>query len=252
MKHLKIILLMGCFVCLSASVMTSKAKAGELNQKTIFTFEKPVQLPGIVLPAGTYIFKLVNFTIDRNVVQVLNQEETKIYATIMTVPSYRQNPVEDTLIVFEERSGGSPQAIKEWFFPDRRYGHEFIYPKKESIELAKAEPVAWTDQSGQAMQDEESDYSRLLQMEQTEPSELAKAEEEPGTSNRPSTDAELDYMQLLQQEQKRASEQEQAPIPVQSAMLGELPRTASHLPLVFVSGILLVIVGFGVRFNSSK
>ena len=32
----------------------SSAKADEWNKRTVMTFSQPVELPGIVLPAGTY------------------------------------------------------------------------------------------------------------------------------------------------------------------------------------------------------
>jgi hypothetical protein len=201
MKHLKTLLLIGSFVCLGASLMTPKAKADESDQKTILNFEQPVQLPGTVLPAGTYVFKLVKMAMDRDVVQVLSLNETKIYTTIMAVPYYRENATDDTLIVFEERPAGAPKALKEWFFADRRYGHEFVYSKREPAEFA--EPAVTTEHSEQIMQPGESDYLRLLHQKQTEPPKLAKADQT-GSGHKPAKNAELNYMQLLRQEQKGA------------------------------------------------
>ena len=247
MKHLKTLLLIGCFLFLGVTLMTPKALAGESNQKTVLNFEQPVQLPGVVLPAGTYIFKLVSLTTDRDVVQVLSPDETKVFATIMTVPSFKENATEDTLVVFEERSAGEPQAIKEWFFPDRRYGHEFIYSKKAPSELAKAEPASSTQPSESSapafadekyeptMQSEEGDYMNLLHQKQMP--EIAESNQQTDINN-PAENSESNW----------EKPQEQAP--VQSAMARELPRTASHLPLVFLSGILLVAFSFALRFTS--
>jgi hypothetical protein len=251
MKYLTTLLLMGCLGFWGASLMTPKAKADELDQKTVLNFEKPVQLPGIVLPAGTYVFKIAKLTTDRDVVQVLNLDETKIYTTIMTVPRFRQDATGNTTIVFEERSAGEPRAIKEWFFPDRRYGHEFIYPKNEPSALARVEPAV--PDSTVAMEhpeqaenhetvtpSDDSDYMRQLQQKQTEP-EAARTDQS-ADMNKPGEDAESNYLQLLQQKN-----QQQAQIPAQSATIRELPRTAGHMPLVLFSGILLAAISFGLR-----
>jgi len=239
---------MGCLIFWGASLMTPKAKADELDQKTVLNFDDPVQLPGIVLPAGTYVFKIVKMKTDRDVVQVLSPDETKIYATIMTVPSFRANATEDTLLVFKEQSAGEPRVIKEWFFPDRRYGHEFIYPKKEPAEMAKAEPpqsaepavaAEHTEPMMRPEESDESDYLQLLHQKQAESSpELAQADQS-GSSNQSAEDTEMNNSQSPQQEQTP-----------QSAMAEQLPRTASHLPLVLFSGLLLVAISFGLRVTS--
>jgi len=114
------------------------AKADEWNQKTVVTFGEAVEIPGQTLPAGTYVFKLLNSTSSRHIVQVFNQDEKQVYGTFLAIPSHRHKPSEKTVIRFEERAAGSPQAIKAWFYPNKTYGHEFVYPKKEALELAEA------------------------------------------------------------------------------------------------------------------
>jgi len=49
------------FVGLAAMAIVPAVKADEWNQKTIFTFNGPVTIPGQVLPDGTYVFKLLHF-----------------------------------------------------------------------------------------------------------------------------------------------------------------------------------------------
>src|SRR6267142_2813568 len=65
------------------------AHADELKQATIFTFSQPIQVPGKVLPAGTYVFKLANSDSQRDIVQIFNSEQTHLYATFQTIPTYR-------------------------------------------------------------------------------------------------------------------------------------------------------------------
>lgn len=117
----------------------SPAKADESNKLTIFTFSQPVELPGNkVLPAGTYAFKLMDSAGDRNIVQVFNKDMTKLYATILTIPDYRPQPHDKTIIKFSEAAPGGPEAIKEWFYPGDLFGQEFVYPKSRATEIARA------------------------------------------------------------------------------------------------------------------
>jgi hypothetical protein len=116
----------------------SRTKADEYNKLTYFTFNQPVELPGKVLPPGTYAFKLLESAGDRNIVQVFNKDLTMLYATILTIPDYRPQPHDKTIIKFSEVSPGAPEAIKEWFYPGDQYGQEFVYPKSRAEELAKA------------------------------------------------------------------------------------------------------------------
>jgi hypothetical protein len=104
-----------------------RAKANEWNKETIVTVNEPVELPGVVLQAGTYVFKLMDSPFDRNIVQVFNQDESRIYATIVAIPDYRLEPSSKTVITLEERPKNSPEAIKEWFYPGDLTGVEFVY-----------------------------------------------------------------------------------------------------------------------------
>jgi len=48
------------------------ARGDEGNQKTTLTFSQPVELVGVVLPAGKYVFKLTWGNTYSNVIQVSN------------------------------------------------------------------------------------------------------------------------------------------------------------------------------------
>jgi hypothetical protein len=131
-------------------------RADEYDQKTTLTFSEPVELPGQVLPAGTYMFILLDSQSDRDMVEVFNENKNHLYGLFMAVPDYRMKPTDKTVIRFEERAANSPEAIKAWFYPGDNYGHEFVYPKKRAKELAKAnkQPVpAMPDELSAATKD---------------------------------------------------------------------------------------------------
>jgi len=134
--------------CLTLVAMTfaPSVTADDWNKKTKVTFNEPVEIPGVgaqVLPAGTYVFKLLDSLSDRHIVQVFNEDMTHVYATILAIPNYRWRATDKTVMTFRERAAGQPQAIRTWFYPGRQWGDEFVYPKSRAVELAKLvnEPV---------------------------------------------------------------------------------------------------------------
>jgi len=151
MKLLKVITPVFC-MALMGTAFSSNAKADDWNRKTEITFSGPVEIPGVhltgwgVLPAGTYVFKILDSQSDRHIVQIFNKEETTIYATILAIPNYRLRATDKTVITFSERPAGQPEALRAWFYPGRNWGEEFVYPKAKAIELAKATntPVLFT------------------------------------------------------------------------------------------------------------
>src|SRR3970040_1681820 len=87
---------------------TAAAQQG-WDKRTMVTFNVPVEIPGIsaqVLPAGTYVFRLMNSPADRHIVQILNKDETHLYANILAIPNYRLRPTDKTVMTFSERRVG--------------------------------------------------------------------------------------------------------------------------------------------------
>lgn len=123
--------------CLAMLFVTYGARADAWNKRTVITFNQPVELPGVVLPAGTYVFKLVDLPGTRNIVQVFNAGENKLYATILAITDIHLVPHEKPYIGFEERRADLPQAIHEWFYPGYTFGLEFVYPKVRAQEIAR-------------------------------------------------------------------------------------------------------------------
>ena len=99
-----------------------------------------------MLPAGTYVFKILDSQSDRHIVQIFSKDEKTIYATILAIPNYRLKATDKTVITFSERPAGQPEALRAWFYPGRNWGEEFVYPKAKAIALAKATntPVLFT------------------------------------------------------------------------------------------------------------
>ena len=122
---------LGFAVLMAATVMLPLVKADEWNKETKITFNEPVQIPGQVLPAGNYVFKLADNDGDRHIVQIFTEDQRNIVATILAIPAYRLTPTDDTLITFKERPAGNPEAISRWFYPGAMDGAAFVYPEDQ-------------------------------------------------------------------------------------------------------------------------
>ena len=113
------------------------ARASDEDQATKLTFNKAVQIPGRVLPAGTYWFVLAESNTSPNVVQVFNSDRSTLYATILTINAERSNSTDNTAITFADRGSMQPENIVTWFYPGNTVGHEFVYSNSEEKELAQ-------------------------------------------------------------------------------------------------------------------
>jgi len=127
------------FLLAFAIILPTATRADEYDQASQLTFSQSVQIPGRVLPAGTYWFVLANTsTGNRNVIHIFNSDRSTLYATVSTIAAERAQSSDHTAFTFAERESTQPSAIVTWFYPGRKTGHEFVYPAQEEKELASA------------------------------------------------------------------------------------------------------------------
>jgi hypothetical protein len=115
---------------MSLAIWPSISNADEWNRLTTAVFNHPVQIPGKVLSAGIYVFKLADISGERNVVQVWNADQTELVATVMGFPEYLDTAPPTNLFIFEEQGKGLPPLLKSWFQVGNRNGERFIYSKE--------------------------------------------------------------------------------------------------------------------------
>ncbi len=113
------------------------AHADEFDQSTTITFSQPIEIPGQVLLAGTYLLKLADSNSNQNIVQVFNADRTVLYATLQTIATERQEPSGHTVVALAKQGAGQPDALLKWFYPGRETGNEFLYPTQKEKELAQ-------------------------------------------------------------------------------------------------------------------
>jgi hypothetical protein len=200
-------------------ITVPSSRADAHDKLTKLTFSGPVEIPGfprtMVLPAGTYVFKLASSTSNRNIVQVFNEDQTHIFATVLAISDYRTTPSDKTIITFGERPAGTPETIKEWFYPGDTFGEEFVYPRYRAVELAQqtGQPVPSTSE-GTAQNTEALEQAPVNNSEgQTEVAENTPASAAPAST---------------------------------------LPKTASDMPLAALGGMFLLGLGICLRLLSRK
>jgi len=133
-----------CFIFTLVLVAPTVVHSDEWNLKTRFTVNHPFEVPGLVLQPDTrYVIRLYDSPAERHIVQLYNNDETKLLTTFMAVSDQRTEPADNTVFSFIETEPGYPLPMKEWFYPGRISGLEFIYPKQQAMEIARhaTEPI---------------------------------------------------------------------------------------------------------------
>jgi len=136
--------LAGAAVLVALAGITASVRADDYNKMMTFTFNNSVQLPGVTLEPGTYMFKLADPESGRRTVQVWDKDGSKMYAMVLTMVDRRMEvaadptKIKDGLVMFSEAPAGEPQAIRTWFYTGDTIGYEFVYPKDQAEKIAKA------------------------------------------------------------------------------------------------------------------
>ena len=221
--------------------LSPRAKADEWNKKTTINFNQPVEVPGMVLSPGTYTFKLLDSPSDRNIVQIFNKDETHLYTTILAIPDYRLKPPGKTILTFEERAKGSPEAVQAWFYHGDNYGQEFVYPKARAMQLA-----SMTHHNVPAEPAEAAVHPTPEKMKQVHVTAVTPEKKE----------VEIAQATPPQPAASTTPEPAESPAPAASSVTtqhaAELPHTASPFPLIGLLGFvsLAIAAGLGLTFKN--
>ncbi len=227
----------------------------DTRDRTFLTFSGAVEMPGVTLPAGTYVFKLAD-TPSRNVVEVWNREENKMIGHWLFVQAERPDVSQDTVVMFKETAAGQTPAVHFWYYPGERIGKEFVYPKSQALKLAARtnERVLSTDGEVGAQASVSSVDASGKVTEWTP--EKAPAPQPQVSSDRNSIEsaapapAPQPERQIARAEPPPApAPQVTRPAPAPSPQRTEpLPQTASPLALSTLIGLLSLAGAAGTRF----
>lgn len=273
--------ILGTLAALLLGATLATAQAPDTSNMTVVTFSGPVSLPGVTLPAGSYLFKLADSQVNRNIVQVFEKDRSKILATILAIPAERNEPADETVITFAESPANTAPAIRYWYYPGQRRGQEFAYPKRQAQEIANAahtsvlsidtedtsadamtksemsrvEPGAEASQSAaQSAQPSTSPGAATAQPQPATPQSAAQPTQPPTTEQpsaetpSPSTPSAASTTPSPSTSSTSTQTREQGAVGTSGSTSGRtsLPKTASTLPLVGLAGLLALVSAFGV------
>ena len=237
------------------------AQHPDTRDRTIMTFSSAVELPGMKLEPGTYVFRIAD-TASRNVIQVLSEDEMKQLGQWLFVSAERQEVTGDTVVTFREASAGTTPAVQFWYYPGEKIGKEFIYPKDQALRIAGRTGAEVLTEEGRVSADDQvaaADRSGTVgdaASGEPAPSEpAASASASVGTvegSGLPDADASVqeraDRRTPPAQERVAVRSEQSEPVAVgTSGRAQELPATASPVPFSAVLGLLSIIGAAGIR-----
>ncbi len=218
MKIVRVILAIFAVLLLVATFVPGARGDTGFNKRTVVTFTQPVEVPGQVLPAGTYTIELYESFGNRHIVRIYNADRSKLIATVLAIPNERLTPTEDNVMKFSERSGNEPNALKAWFYPGDNFGQEFVYPKARAVELAQI-----TQETIPAIE--------------TEPAPLEELKSQTIVAETPEK-KETTIAEFIPLPGREAGAISPAPV---------LPKTASQIPLIALLGTLSVSFAFVLK-----
>jgi hypothetical protein len=249
------------------------------NERTYLTFSSAVELPGVTLQPGTYLFRLADSQSNRHIVQVFSQDEKQVHATILAVPAERMEVTGETVVTFREQAEGGTPAVQYWYYPGDKIGHEFVYPREQAVRIAQrtgqnvltadgevasagstvssvnpqGEVSEWKREETAATTAREesstvtgagvSETARPTEQPEPQPETVAPTAESPDRPGSETPPAERSA--AAAQTDTRATTGQQTVGTAGQA--GELPRTASPLPLSALIGLLSIGGALAIR-----
>ena len=92
------------------------------------TFDTPVAIPSAILPAGTYIFSVL----ESSIVRVRSADRSQQLAMFFTTPTSRDEIDDSYVVTLISTADSSHRRLTKWYLPNRSLGLEFVYPSAET------------------------------------------------------------------------------------------------------------------------
>ncbi len=262
---------------LGVTLFASVAQAQPEDKRTYFTFSGPVALPGVTLPAGRYVFRIVDTTTSRKVIQVLSDDEKKPFSMANTIPDQRRDPVKDATVSFYETPRGTPAAVKSWWYPGESIGYQFIYPRAQAKQIAQNTGKAVLTTKSESTKTEETKSAALTRVDASGRDTDVNAPDAAASSaaaapsanaannnsgfrdesanstvfNRNAPAATEGVNRTPPQTAQNNAQSNRVPTQQSRVARNELPKTASSLPFVGLIGMISALGFVTLRFGTS-
>jgi LPXTG-motif cell wall-anchored protein len=238
--------------------------ADDYDKKTIITITEPLEVPGIVLQPGKYVFKLLNSSSNRHIVEVMNERMDHLYALTFTAAARKIQPKGRTVLTFYEGKGNQPHAIRQWYWPGDLDGQEFLYPHKQAERISAVAGVKVPEgaiptskESGQKLIADNAEKEETKVVLESRAVEPAPATTTTVVTAQPAPEPEPEPRTLALNAEPPAPEPAPQvsqtppppaePVTVAKAIETEtLPQTASPLPLIALFGVIALLLAASI------
>jgi hypothetical protein len=229
------------------SATPAQAQGQTIDSRTEFTFNQPVEMPGVTLPPGTYVFRFVDGTTGRKVMQVQAKDASnKTYGLFLTISAQRPKASDDAELRFLETPAGQPTAVKTWWYPGNTIGREFIYPKAQARKLAQATNTTVLTTQGEDVNTEQMPTADLAYVSPSgQETPLTDEQLVEAAANTPPVGTTTERAQTSASAVATSGRASQEGTMARR----ELPRTATPLPAIGLLGLMSLLGGAALRFR---
>jgi hypothetical protein len=132
---------------LAIGVISAPNAMAQIAETSFLRVTEPLDVGGTVLDPGTYVIRVLPGYTNRNLLQITNEDRSKIFATVLSIPhAYPVGVGEsNTEYVLYPAIAGTTRALRTWYAVNStsKGGHDIVYPESRAMELAPVvqEPV---------------------------------------------------------------------------------------------------------------
>ncbi|HEX2060919.1 MAG TPA: hypothetical protein VHK90_09265 [Thermoanaerobaculia bacterium] len=215
-----------------AMLIAAPAALAQTPEVSTLPVDEPLDVGGTILQPGTYQIRVVPSLGDRNRVQITSVDGTKIYATVLTVP-HDLEPGEDppnTTFVYYPAGEGQPRALRTWFAPGGAAmdaGHDIVYEESRARQLARlanSRVVAYPEDATIA----ENTTLNVVTPDARIETYTVTTTPAPTPAPAPVVETETETVPMTSAQPEQVAE----------ATPVEMPRTAGHIPVIALFGLL--------------
>ena len=215
--------------------------ATTIDKRTSFTFNQPITLPGVTLPAGTYTFRLADPDTG-SAIEITNERGTESYAIVLAKPIARPSEEENkkATVQFLNTPSGMTSAVEAWWSEGDKMGYQLVYPERQHMLLTQAQGVSAQPELALAANTTPpaADFAPVSPREEQgrvaqsqTPASPRAAAQDPATSPAPS---------------------QQQPGATDPSVRETLPRTAGFLPLALIGGMGAIAAGLWMSRRAAR
>jgi hypothetical protein len=126
---------------LAASLAAPAMRADDSVRQATVTIQSPEQVPGSVLPAGTYVFKQTGMQSGWAIVQIYSKDGSALVTTILAYPNAQVASDGQNCVVYPAIASGSVRAVEGIVFAGDSTVEQFAYPRATADQIGAANHI---------------------------------------------------------------------------------------------------------------